>query len=203
MTKELEGLKEGMKAEIHIDLLKTTEKYQIGKRQDMMEYIMQEIHLYSWQTTTRNEQMPTRSIRTRMRDHIHREESKPKNHPKQLQTHNQPTDHVENINSTNRGRDVLLVNKPQIVPRGTGMVPLRIQSHSSVTLHRSTYPKWEQDHTENISYGLIWLQKAYDMVPKGGIIKRVKMNKYHMKSYILSRKLWKPGEWNWKQEEEA
>ena len=39
MTKEL-GLLEGPKAEIHIDLLKTTlKKYQTGKRQAMMEYI--------------------------------------------------------------------------------------------------------------------------------------------------------------------
>ena len=37
MTKELEGLEEGPKTEIHIDLLKTTRKNQIGKRQAMME----------------------------------------------------------------------------------------------------------------------------------------------------------------------
>ena len=37
-TNELEGLEEGSKAEIHIDLLKTTlQKYQTGKRQTMME----------------------------------------------------------------------------------------------------------------------------------------------------------------------
>ena len=41
MTKELEGLVEDSKAEIHIDLLKTTlKKYQIGKRQAMMEYMV-------------------------------------------------------------------------------------------------------------------------------------------------------------------
>ena len=40
MTKELEGLKEGSKVEIHIDSLKTTLKiYQIGKHQAMMEYM--------------------------------------------------------------------------------------------------------------------------------------------------------------------
>ena len=39
MTKELEGLEEGPKAEIHIDLLKTAlKKYQTEKRQTMMEY---------------------------------------------------------------------------------------------------------------------------------------------------------------------
>ena len=40
MTRELEGLKEGRKAEIHTDLLKTTlKKYQTGKRQAKMEYM--------------------------------------------------------------------------------------------------------------------------------------------------------------------
>ena len=39
MAKEV-GLEEGLKAEIHIDLLRTTlKKYQIGKRQAMMEYM--------------------------------------------------------------------------------------------------------------------------------------------------------------------
>ena len=41
MTRELEGLEEGPKAEIHIDLLKTTlKKSQTGKRQAMMEYMV-------------------------------------------------------------------------------------------------------------------------------------------------------------------
>ena len=41
MTKELEGIKEGPKAKILIDLLKTTlKKYQTGKRQAMMEYMV-------------------------------------------------------------------------------------------------------------------------------------------------------------------
>ena len=40
MTRELDGLKEGSKAVIPIDLLKTAlEKYQTGKRQAIMEYM--------------------------------------------------------------------------------------------------------------------------------------------------------------------
>ena len=40
MTRELEGLEEGPKAEIHIDLLKTTvKKYLTGKHQATMEYM--------------------------------------------------------------------------------------------------------------------------------------------------------------------
>ena len=40
MTKKLGGLEEGPKAEIHIDLLKMTQKYQTGKHQAMMGYMV-------------------------------------------------------------------------------------------------------------------------------------------------------------------
>ena len=41
MTRELKGLEEGPKAEIHIDLLKMTlKKYQTGKRRAMMEFLV-------------------------------------------------------------------------------------------------------------------------------------------------------------------
>ena len=41
ITRELEGIEEGPKAEIHIDLLKMTlKKYQTGKRQAVMEYMV-------------------------------------------------------------------------------------------------------------------------------------------------------------------
>ena len=39
MTKELEGLEDGPKVEIHIDLFETTQKNQTGKRQAMMAYM--------------------------------------------------------------------------------------------------------------------------------------------------------------------
>ena len=64
--------------------------------------------------------MPTKSTYTRMddqrKDHIDTKEPKQRNRPKQLQTHNLPTNDVENIYSTNKGRDVLLANKPRFVP---------------------------------------------------------------------------------------
>ena len=66
------------------------------------------------------------------------------------------------IKSTNKGRDLLLSNKPQIVPWRTEMMLQRIQRHSRVTLLRSTHPKWEQDQTEKSSYGLDCLQKGID-----------------------------------------
>ena len=76
------------------------------------------------------------------------------NCPKQLQTHNLPTDNVENINNTNNGRDLVLANKLQIVPRGTERMPQRIQRHIRVTLLRSAYSKREPDQKEKSNYGL-------------------------------------------------
>ena len=38
---------------------------------------------------------------------------------KELQTHNMPTNDVENTDSRNSGRYILLVNKPHTLPRGT------------------------------------------------------------------------------------
>ena len=36
----------------------------------------------------------------------------------------------------------------------------RILRHSRITLHRSAHPKWEQDQTEISSHGLDWLEKG-------------------------------------------
>ena len=64
--------------------------------------------------------MPTNSTRTRMddqrKDHIDTKRPKQRNHPKQLQTYNLPTNDVENFNSTNKGRDLLLAYKLRFVP---------------------------------------------------------------------------------------
>ncbi len=49
------------------------------------------------------------------KDHIDPKGPKQSNRPKQLQTHNLPTDDEGNINSTNKGRDLLLAKKPPIV----------------------------------------------------------------------------------------
>ena len=64
--------------------------------------------------------MPTNSTCTRAddqrKDDIDTKGPKQRNRPKPLQTDNLPTNDVENINSTNKGRDLLLFNKPRIVP---------------------------------------------------------------------------------------
>ena len=50
------------------------------------------------------------------KDHIGPKEPKQMNRPGQQQAHNMPADDVENINSTNKGRDLPLANKQRIVP---------------------------------------------------------------------------------------
>ena len=126
--------------------------------------LVQDIHLHSRQTTTRNEEIPIRRVSTWMedqrKDYINPKGPKQRNCSKPLQTNNLPTNDVENTNSTNKRKDLLLANKPRIVPWRTERMPQRIQTHSRIALHRSTHPKWEQDKTEKYSYGPDWLKKG-------------------------------------------
>ena len=50
------------------------------------------------------------------KEHIDPKGPKERNCPKQLQTHNWPTDSVENINSTNKGRDILFATIHGLFP---------------------------------------------------------------------------------------
>ena len=122
------------------------------------------IHLHSRQSSTSNEQMLTRCTSTWMddqrKDYINPKGPKQRNCSKQLQTHNLPTNDVENTNSTNKGKDLLLANKPRIAPWRPERMLQRTQRHSRITLHRSTHPKWEQVKMEKSSYGLDRLRKV-------------------------------------------
>ena len=144
-------------------------------------FLVQEIHSHSRQTNTRNEQIPTKHTSTwlddQRKDYIDPKGPKQRNCSKQLQTDNLPTNDVENSNSTNKRKDLLLAYKPRIVSWRAERMPQRIQRHSRITLHRSTHPKREQDKTEKSSYGLDWLQKGIYMVPQSWIINCLKMYK--------------------------
>ena len=61
-----------------------------------------------------------------------------RNCPKQLQTDNVPFYDVKNTNCTNKGRDLRLINKPQIVPRGKERMLQVIQRNS-----KAAHPKRE------------------------------------------------------------
>ena len=159
--KQLEGHEERPKAEIHINLLRRTlEKYQIRNQEAMMGYMNSgsKIHLHSWQTSTRNELMPTRSRRTQMDDQ-RKDDIDPKwplkmNHFKQLQTYNMLNYDVKNGNCTNKGRYLRLAKKALIVCWGSERMPQRIQRNRRATLDRSAYLQRGQDKTQKSSSGL-------------------------------------------------
>ena len=123
--------------------------------------------------------MLTRSTSTWLdderKDHIDPKGPKQRNCSKQLQTDNLLTDDVENINSTNKRRDLLLTNKPWIEEqkgcrkgsRGTAEL-LYIDKH---ILNES------KTRRKNIAMAWIDYKKAYDMVQPSWIINSLKMYK--------------------------
>ena len=58
---------------------------------------------------------------------------------------------MENINSPCKGRDLLLADKPRIVPWGTKRMPQRIQRHTRTTLQRSLHHKRKQEQRGNLA----------------------------------------------------
>ena len=58
-----------------------------------------------------------------------------RNCPKQLQTHNMPTNNVKNIDSTNLV-DLLLIDKPRNLPRGTETMLQTNQRYKRTNIYR-------------------------------------------------------------------
>ena len=71
-----------------------------------------------------------------------------------------PTADVENTNSTKKGRDLWLTNKPQIVLKGTERMPQGIQKDRRATAHWSAYLQKEQDEKVKTRYGMDWQQNG-------------------------------------------
>ena len=101
---------------------------------------------------------------------------------KQLQTHNLPTNDVENINNTNKGRNLLFANKHRLFPdeqkgcckgsRGTAEL---LYTDQHILNENKTRRK-------NLTMAWIDYKKAYDMVPHSWIINSLKMYKI---SYVV------------------
>ena len=122
MAKELEGLEGGPTAVIHIDLQRMTLKkisnwktpgydgiheFWFKKFTTILDRLaleinrcLQEAHVPVWMTKGRITMIQKDTLKSRY---------------KQLQTHNLPSNDVENANGTNKGRDLFLANKLQIV----------------------------------------------------------------------------------------
>ena len=171
MTKEFEGLEEGPKAKIDIDLLRTTLKISNWKTPGWWNtwIMVQEIHLHSRQINTQNERMPTRSTRTRSddqrKDHIDLAGTPQRNRPKQLQSHNLPTDDMENINSTNKGRDLLLAYKLRIFPEEQKGCRKGSRCTEELFYIDQHIPNESKTRQKNLAMAWIDYKKAYDMVP--------------------------------------
>ena len=78
---------------------------------------MMESMVFDSPPLTRDERSKgTKSMDDQKKYHIDPKGPKQRNRPKQLLNHNPPIYDVENINSTNKVRSLLLANKPQTVP---------------------------------------------------------------------------------------
>ena len=110
--------------------------------------------------------MPTRRTSTwqddQRKDYINPKGLKERNCLKQLQTDNLPTNDVENINSTNKWRDLLLTIKPQIVPWRTESLVQKIIDQHIVN----------ESKTRRKNLAMAWIdhKKAYDIFPQSLII---------------------------------
>ena len=62
-----------------------------------------------------------------------------RNRSKQLQTHNVPIYDVENTIGTNKGGELLLVNKPRTLSQGTERMLQVDHRHKRAILHWSTH----------------------------------------------------------------
>ena len=132
------------------------------------------------------------------KNHTYRIRPKQKSRPEQLQTNNLPAEHMENINSTKKGRNLQLANKPQIAPWGRERMLQRIQRHSRFSLHGPAHPQREQHQTEKSKDVLDWLHKGIwhgpekldDKLPQN--IPNIRWN-----HKLYREKPWKSGERNW------
>ena len=124
------------------------------------------------------------------KDHIDPEGPTQGDHSKQQQIHNQPTSDVENINSTNKGRNLLLANKPE-AQKGCHKGSRGIAELLYIDQHilNESKTRWK-----NLAMAWIDYKKAYDMVLQNWIINCLKMCKIsdEVRNFIKkTMKTWK------------
>ena len=93
------------------------------------------------------------------KDHPHPVRSQERNRSNQLLTYYVITYDLKNTNSTNQGEDLLFVNKPRVVPSGTGGIPQEDQRKRRATIYWSAHPQGEPNEVQNLIYGINWWQK--------------------------------------------
>ena len=78
--------------------------------------------------------------------------------PPKLQTYNLPIDDMENINSPNKGRDLLLISR--LFPEKQERCRKGYRGTAELLYMDQQILNERKDHTKKISYGLDWLQKG-------------------------------------------
>ena len=96
---------------------------------------------------------------------------------KQLQTGNLPTDVVENINSTNKGRGLLLANKPRTVPEVQKRCCKGSKGTAELLYINQDIINESNTKLKNLVMAWINYKNTYDMVPQSWIIDCHKMYK--------------------------
>ena len=111
------------------------------------------------------------------KDHIDSNKSKRRNHPKQLQTHNLPTDDVENINSTNKEEIYYSLTNRRLFPEE--QKGFRKGSRDTGELLYIDQHILNESKTRRKSLPMAWIdyRKAYTMVLQSWIIDCIKMYK--------------------------
>ena len=111
------------------------------------------------------------------KDHIDPKGPKQRNRPKQLQTHNLPTDDVENISSTNKGRGLLLANLPWFFPDKPKGFCKGTRDRAEILYIDQHILNENKTRRKNIAIAWIDYKKVYNMVPQSWIINCLKMYK--------------------------
>ena len=111
------------------------------------------------------------------KDHIDPKGTKQWNRPKQLQTHNFPANDVENINSTNKGRDSLLANKPRFIHWPTERMLQRSRGTGELLYIDQQILSESKTKRKDLAMAWIDYKTAYDMVSHSWIINSLQMYK--------------------------
>ena len=102
------------------------------------------------------------------------------------------TNHVENINRTNKGRDLILDNKPQVVPEE--QKGYRERSRGTAELLYIDQHVLNEGKTRRKNVAMAWIdykKKIYDMVLQTWIINFLKMHKILHEFKLYQENHWK------------
>ena len=125
-------------------------------------------------------------------DHIDPKGPKKRTRSKKRQTHNLPTDDVENINSTSKGRDLIFAEEQKECCKGSRGTAEFLYIHHRILYERK--PNGKNLAMARIDYKNIWYSSAKLDNRLHQIISDKVINYENMESWIDSR--WQKLSWN-------